>query len=57
MNSLTFFIPAAREAKVFTGKKIVKEFMKHVHPDFFANAPKEIRDANQSGVQEINEYI
>ena len=39
------------------GMKNVKEFMKHVHPDFFANAPKEIRDANQSGVQEINEYI
>ena len=39
------------------GMKNVKEFMKHVHPDFFANAPQNIRDANQSGVQEINEYI
>lgn len=31
--------------------------MKHVHPDFFVNAPEAVRQVNSQGVQEVNEYL
>jgi len=36
---------------------MLKEFMKHVHPDFFATAPDQVKVANSKGVQEVNEYF
>lgn len=39
------------------GQKKVKEFLKYVHPDFFANAPEKIREVNSANVQELNEHL
>ena len=39
------------------GQKKLKEFMKHVHPDFFAHAPENVKQTNSKNVQELNEYF
>ena len=36
---------------------MLKEFMKHVHPDFFATAPDQVKATNSKGVQEVNAYF
>lgn len=39
------------------GQRKLKEFLKHVHPDFFGNAPDKILKTNSTSVQELNEYF
>ena len=36
-----------------SGQRKIKEFMKHVHPDFFVNAPEVVRQVNSESVQEV----
>ena len=39
------------------GKAQLKEFYKFTHPDFFGNAPEQIKNTNETNMQTLNAYL
>jgi len=39
------------------GAAKLKQFFKYTHPDFFGDAPDNVKDTNLKSVQELNEYL
>ena len=44
-------------AKKAMTQKRVNDFMKHVHPDLFSQAPEEVLTSNAESVQRLNEIV
>jgi|LauGreDrversion4_2_1035121.scaffolds.fasta_scaffold621266_1 hypothetical protein len=39
------------------GAAKLKQFFKYTHPDFFSDAPDNVKQTNLKSVQELNEYL
>lgn len=39
------------------GKAQLKEFYKFTHPDFFGNAPTDVKQTNETSMQTLNSYL